>query len=525
MSGERKQEDDYEDITLCHRMTICHPLIRNIIITEPVFKYLGRSLTWAKLFQVTTVVMMTSLGWAILYFILGDTMLPTNDGFGLFVLAIFSSCLGSWLPLIPYLNLPPVFGMLVAGLIVRNSGLYNIHEELGEVTTSKIRTFCLTFIMIRAGLQLSTTSLKEHPIFILILAIVPCSIEMLVLAIYCKYILSYHWDWSIMTGTILSCMSPVVTVNCLLALAEQGYGENKGLTTILCTAACIDNVHIVSLFAVCYSIVFAKDGKAMYWHYIYVGLRDSILGMLAGTFLGICFVFFPHRSHKYISWYRITCLVLGSLTCTTATAKLTVSGAGYLATLVMSFVSIIGWRILSASFDTTTFRQAAFLLWQIVQPILVGVIGADIELTHWSLSRFGLHLSCILMGLLGRSVAAYLTMMRTPFTWKERLFVVVCWLPKGTIQAALGPMAYEHLRSNENKLEDINVALDIVRISVITILFLAPIGSSLITFTGPVLLEQTTVEQRQRARELSYLRTLSLLPTLDPNIDGDRDAE
>ncbi|KAK1116508.1 hypothetical protein K0M31_018971 [Melipona bicolor] len=152
------------------------------------------------------------------------------------------------------------------------------------------------------------------------------------------------------------------------------------------------------------------------------------------------------------------------------------------------------------------------VVWRLVQPILVGVIGADIELVNWCPSRFGLHLLCILIGLMGRSAAAYLTTWRTSFTWKERLFVVVSWLPKGSVQAALGPMAYEHLR-NEKFSEELEMAEDIVKVSVVAILFLSPIGASLISRTGPILLDRATEEQRQREREMSYLRILSFLPT------------
>ncbi|XP_076756610.1 sodium/hydrogen exchanger 9B2 [Xylocopa sonorina] len=510
----RTDEEEYEDITCCHRVTICPLPIRKMLVTEPILECLGERFTWGKLFEIATNIGIASLGWTVLYFLLGETMLPKNDGFGLYVLVIFSRWLGSSLASIPYLRLPPVFGMLVAGLIVRNSGLYDIRENLGLATTSKIRTFCLTFIMIRAGLQLSTTSLKSHPIFIIILAVLPCSVELLVLAMCSRYVLSYHWDLSFMAGTILGCISPVITLNCVLALAEHGYGEDKGLATILCTAACIDSVHILSLFAICCSIVFTNEpGTTQWWYYLLIGVRDAILGIVTGFLLGVCFVFFPHRGHRYATWYRIICLVLGSLICTTATAKLPVSGAGYLASLVVSFVSMVGWKILSASFDTTIFRRAAYILWQLVQPILVGVIGADIEFADCTLSRFGLHLSCILLGLTARSIAVYLTTVRTLFTWKERLFVVVCWLPKGTLQAALGPMAYERLRNDQGDPEELEMGLDIVRISVITILLLAPIGSSLITVLGPILLEKITNEQRRRDRQMSYLRILSLLPT------------
>ncbi|XP_026673665.1 sodium/hydrogen exchanger 9B2-like [Ceratina calcarata] len=290
--------DGEEEYTFCHRITICPEWLRNRSVSEPIIKYLGQRFTWADLFEFATNVGLVVMGWTVLYFLLGDTMLPTNDGFGLYVLALFSHCLGTTLSMIPYVNIPPVFGMLIAGLIVRNSGLYNIQEDLGVATTSKIRTFCLTFIMIRAGLQLSTTSLKTHRYFILALALVPCTVEMLVVSLCCKYILNYNWDLSFMTGAILGCMSPVVTVNCVLALAERGYGEDRGLASILCTAACIDDVHIVSVFVICYSIAFANGESTLpHWSYVLIGLRDSILGIVTGTVLGICFIFFPHRSY------------------------------------------------------------------------------------------------------------------------------------------------------------------------------------------------------------------------------------
>lgn len=157
-------------------------------------------LTWADLFWLATVSGMTLLAWAVLYFLLGDVVLPGGSIFGLFLLVVLSYALGWTLACIPRLHLPPIFGMLLAGIILRNTDVYNIHDMLGPGTTSKIRTFCLTFIMVRAGLQLTTTALRAHPVFVMILALVPCTVEMLAVAVSCKYLLEYPWDWSFMTG-------------------------------------------------------------------------------------------------------------------------------------------------------------------------------------------------------------------------------------------------------------------------------------------------------------------------------------
>lgn len=83
------------------------------------------------------------------------------------------------------------------------------------------------------------------------------------------------------------------------------------------------------------------------------------------------------------------------------------------------------------------------------------------------------------------------------------------------LKAALGPLAYEQLRNNEGN-EEFEMALDIVRLSVLTF-FLAPIGYFLMNYIGPIFLEKITEEQRQKERELSYLRILSLLPESSKN--------
>ncbi|XP_054010822.1 sodium/hydrogen exchanger 9B1-like [Hylaeus anthracinus] len=144
-------------------------------------------------------------------------------------------------------------------------------------------------------------TLKTHPMLIIALGVIPCSVEMVIMSLCCKGILLFPWNWAAMTGSILSGMSPVVAINNILGLAEKGYGEDKGLATMICTAACIDNVHIVPIFVICYSIVFANDkGKGKMWVYIPAGLRDFILGILTGLVLGILFTFFPHRGHVSI---------------------------------------------------------------------------------------------------------------------------------------------------------------------------------------------------------------------------------
>ncbi|XP_043497108.1 sodium/hydrogen exchanger 9B1-like [Polistes fuscatus] len=513
---EEEGEEEEDNNTCCSRATFCNPILREIIVTDPISKCFDTEITWANLFWLTSITAMILMTWTTLFFLLGETMLPQGKCFGLFVIVIFSYFLGWTLAYIPYANLPPVFGMLLAGIIVRNTNFYNIRQEFSIRTIAKIRTFCLTFIMIRAGLQLTTTPIRRNPLFIMILAILPCTIEMLILAICTKYILDYPWNWAFMTGTIVACMSPVVTVNCMLALAEHGYGEDKGLASLLSAASSIDDVHILSLFSVFYASIFSEKHLTKWWSYIPSGFRDIILGVLTGFLLGIFLAFFPHRNHvqKYATWYRLSNLVIAALMCTASTSKLPVSGAPYIAIIIMSFVASTGWRILTVSYNTTPLKKAAYFLWHFMQPVLVGIIGADIDFKDWSASRFGLYCICILIGLITRCITAILSTSKTQFSWKERTFIALAWIPKGTLQvdiyAGLAPMAYQ--RTIEENPEHIELALDVVRISIVAVIFLAPLGAIIMMISGPLLLNKITIEEQERERRLSYLHIRSLQP-------------
>lgn len=197
----RNEDDEEKDNnSCCSRATFCNPILREIIVTNSILKCFDTEITWANLFWLMSVTAMILMAWMTLFFLLGETMLPRGSYFGLFVIVVFSYLLGWTLAYVPYVNLPPVFGMLLAGIIVRNTNFYDIRRELGMRTLAKIRTFCLAFIMIRAGLQLTTTPIRRHPLFVAILAILPCTIEMFILAICAKYILNYPWNWAFMTG-------------------------------------------------------------------------------------------------------------------------------------------------------------------------------------------------------------------------------------------------------------------------------------------------------------------------------------
>ena len=169
-------------------------------MTKTILKCATLQITWANLFWIVTTIIITGTSYTVLYCLVGSLMLPGGSAFGLYIIIVSAYFLGWALTYIPYLHLPPVFGMLLAGIIIRNTHLFNIEEEFGFRTTAKIRLFCMAFITIRMGLQLTTSPLREHPVFVMILALVPCTMEMLSVSVCAKFLLGYPWNWAFLTG-------------------------------------------------------------------------------------------------------------------------------------------------------------------------------------------------------------------------------------------------------------------------------------------------------------------------------------
>ncbi|XP_046737135.1 putative SLC9B1-like protein SLC9B1P1 [Diprion similis] len=314
--------------------------------------------------------------------------------------------------------------------------------------------------------------------------------------------------WGTIFSSVIACMSPVVTVNCLLALADQGFGEDKDISGMLCAACSIDGVHIVAIFSVAFSVVFDDFDGDKWWSYLPRGLRDMAFGLFFGTSLGLFLIFFPHQNHKYATFYRVLNLSLGALCFSVGASSFVITGGGFLATVFMSFIACTGWKIIITKFDVASIRKLVGIIWHILQPALCGVIGADVNFSHWTVIRTGLYTACILMGLLARLSCAILSTLKMPFTIGERIFVAVSWLPKGTVQAALAPMAYEHALAKNNTRE-LELAEDVLKVSVLAILFLAPIGAMIMMITGPHLLSRISADAIEE-RRLQSLRTLTM---------------
>ncbi|KAK7004219.1 mitochondrial sodium/hydrogen exchanger 9B2 [Biomphalaria glabrata] len=123
----------------------------------------------------------------------------------------------------------------------------------------------------------------------------------------------------------------------------------------------------------------------------------------------------------------------------------------------------------------------------IFQPFLFGLIGSEVDVFKLDLDVIGLGIAVLAIGLFARVCVSFLSVFFTNLTYKERSFVAAAWLPKATVQAAFGTVAYDLARKNNDINSEI-LGKQVLNLAVLSILITAPLGSLLISLLGPLLL-------------------------------------
>ncbi|CAD5122438.1 DgyrCDS10862 [Dimorphilus gyrociliatus] len=435
--------------------------------------------------------------WCVLWSITKKEALPGGNFFSIFVLCICCICGGD---LADLLKMPPLLGMLITGCLLRNvPGIKTIGESINQDWSSALRNLALIVILTRAGLGLDPVALKKLSFGVIRLAFIPCLVEALTVGVVSHFLLDLPWSWGFMLGFVLAAVSPAVVVPSLLNLKERGYGIDKGIPTLVIAAASVDDVLAITAFGLCVGIAFSEGSFGLL---IAKGPLEAFGGVLFGVILGTILWFIPTATSKNKHPIRFIFLFGYGILAVFGSKNLDFAGAGALACLTIPFVAAINWRKDEGS-DKIISEYFANL-WIVFQPLLFGLIGAEIDITKIKSSTIGLGLAVLAIGLLFRVIASFLAVLRLGLNTKEKFFIPLAWLPKATVQAAIGSQALDITREKKlfNSVEEKN-GLIILAVAVMVILVTAPVGAAAISISGPRLLKKQTdnSEENMNARD------------------------
>ena len=324
----------------------------------------------------------------------------------------------------------------------------------------------LVIILIKAGLSLDLKDLKRVGRPAIMLSFIPASCEIVAYTIFAPIIFGItHIEGAVM-GAVLSAVSPAIVVPRMVNLMEKGIGTKKGIPQMILAGASMDDIFVIVLFTTFVSMAQGNGVNLISFANIPVSI---VLGILLGAVAGLALSWFfeTNYAHKHLVRNSVkVIIILGTafLLLTIETAlKGTVPVSGLLAVVSMSLV--IGIR--SVKEVTARLQEKFGKLWIAAEVILFVLVGAAVDIRYTLRAGLGA-LAMIFIALSIRALGVLLCTIKTPLNKKERLFCVLSYMPKATVQAAIGSVPLAMGLSCGNL---------VLSVAVLAIVITAPLGA------------------------------------------------
>lgn len=392
-------------------------------------------------------------------------------------------------------GIPRLLGMLLAGVALKNFG--DPVRNMPDSWSSCIRSFGLMNILMRGGLEMDFVAVKRLGMAVVRLTVCPGVSEAFSVAVVSMGIFGMPFPLGLSLGFILGAVSPAVVVGGMFDLQQRHFGTRKGVPSLVVAAASFDDVVAISGFSLCIGFAIGSGDLASQ---LLHGPLEVILGVGSG-FVG---AYFCALTTFWDSPVKRAILVTGLGAAYMFVFKeLHFAGAGALASLVMAARAGQLWHKgwggpFSLGPDEHLAHEVEHnlaLLWMNVsEPLLFSVIGTALDFSAMDTSLIPSGVAVILCGVCVRTLMAMAVTWGANLVAKERAFVALAWMPKATVQAALGAVPLELIRKNfaddpEKLAEYEKFGMSILTTAVFSILITAPAGLVVIQQLGPRWLE------------------------------------
>ena len=363
------------------------------------------------------------------------------------------------------IKLPRIIGMLMTGIILGPFVLDLFDPSILGIS-SDLRQMALVIILIKAGLSLNISDLKKVGRPAILMSFLPAVFEILAFVFLAPAILHITGIEAAIMGAVLGAVSPAVVVPRMVQLMEEKYGTNKSIPQMILAGASLDDVFVIVLFTTFIGMAQGESASVMDFINIPVSIISGIfIGAAAGFFLA--WFFETNYSHKNLVRNSMkVIIVLGTAFLLLAVEELLeniLSVSGLLA--IMSMAMVLAMR--SVPEVTKRLQEKYGKLWIAAEVILFVLVGAAVDIRYTLEAGAGAVLM-IFIGLICRSIGTWLCMLGTNLNKKEKLYCVIAYLPKATVQAAIGSVPLSL------GLPCGNIVLSV---AVLSILITAPLGA------------------------------------------------
>ncbi|RHR32498.1 sodium:proton antiporter [Clostridium sp. AF19-22AC] len=363
------------------------------------------------------------------------------------------------------LQLPRIIGMLVTGIVLGPYALDLLDPSILAVS-SELRQMALIIILLKAGLSLDLSDLKKVGRPAVMMSCIPASFEILAFFLFAPHILGITKIDAAVMGAVLGAVSPAVVVPRMVQLMDMKYGTSKSIPQLILAGASCDDIFVIVLFSTFTSM--AQGGNANLKDFVNIPisiLLGIVLGAAAGFILSLFFETAYAHEHCVRNSMKVI-IVLGTsfmLTAIETWLKDIISVSGLLAVVSMACVL----KMKSTAFVSKRLSEKFGKLWLAAEVILFVLVGAAVDI-RYTMEAGLTAVVMIFTALLFRAAGVYICLLGTRLNLKERLFCMIAYMPKATVQAAIGSVPLS-LGLPCGKI--------ILSVAVLAILITAPLGA------------------------------------------------
>lgn len=369
------------------------------------------------------------------------------------------------------LKLPRIIGMLATGIMLGPYVLDLLDSSILSIS-SDLRKMALIIILLKAGLSLNLEDLKKVGRPAIMMAFVPATFELIGYLVFAPVILGITRVEAAVMGSVLAAVSPAVVVPRMVQLMENKYGTEKAIPQMIMAGASCDDIFVIVLFTTFLSM--AQGGSADIKSFANIPL-SIILGIILGAIVGyLLYLFFEtaYAKKHYVRNSMKVIIVLGFSFLLIAIegwleGKIAVSGL----LAVVSMACVL--KMKCTSFVSKRLSEKFGKLWFAAEVILFVLVGAAVDI-RYTLDAGLAAVAMIFAALIFRSFGVWLCTVKTSLTLKERAFCVIAYLPKATVQAAIGSVPFA---------AGLPCGKIVLSVAVMAIIITAPLGAFGMDFT------------------------------------------
>ena len=370
------------------------------------------------------------------------------------------------------MKLPALLGMLITGIILGPYGLNLLDGSILGIS-AELRKIALIIILTRAGLGLDLSGLKKIGRPAVLMCFVPASFELLGMILLAPKLMGLSVLEAAVMGAVLAAVSPAVVVPRMVKLMDEGYGVKEGIPQLILAGASVDDVYVIVLFSTFVGMMQGEGASILK----FVNIPVSIfLGIAIGLLLGVLLAYFFKKVHIRDT-SKVLIILSISFLLVVLEDKLTTA---------ITFSSLIAVMFIGIGLQKKREAVAKRLsvkygkLWVAAEIFLFVLVGATVNIEY--LGKVGAKAFVVIIGaLIFRMFGVFVCLLGTSLKRKERLFAMMAYTPKATVQAAIGgiPLALGFACGDT-----------VLTVAVLAIVFTAPLGAFAIDLSYKKLLNK-----------------------------------